>query len=201
MKEQLKNNLIYKNFGLTENQTKRLINALEEQIIEHKLKLEQYIEPFKELEKLYLSDKARIECIQQELTDDESTLQLLSTIRTGKVQERIIRTSSHLKAKIKKPHATRFAWGSWTVSILNNADRFMLIDEVFSTLVNKHVEVTNRINETSAGYVKANYKETIKGSLQKGKLVVFKEKIGLKAWMQDDNLPLPSYIKEFMYQQ
>lgn len=188
---------------LTKDQNQRLIKAFEDQTIEHKLAIEDKRPPFEALELEYLKKKEELELVYKNLKDDEASLQFLTAILFGKRPEQIlhvVRPTSHLDTKQKPP---RVSWTIIAKEVLLEANRFMSLDDLFSTLQARNLQVQHLLKMKPLSYVRSNLYLTLYGAAVDNKTKTFafyNKKFGMAIWMSEDGVaPLPPYMKEFMF--
>lgn len=188
------------------------ITIAEKAITDYREKLHSLIEPFKELEELYLAEKTKIESIEKEINIYELTLETISRAKSGNNEPdyRIKRATSHKEVKNKREGLIK--WNKEFGIILKAENRFMRFEELVAAFFKRFPNlktadgIDRKLNQQH-GNMKEGEKD-VKRRREAGKknmrsdsaeLLRYKDEWGLIEWFDANYLPLPQYMKQFMY--
>lgn len=135
-------------------------------------------------------EKEKYERMKVQHSELTGLLQNLVKMRsTGSTEIRVIRQTSHLDKPAKL--RTRIMWQKYAAEILKEADRFMTLADLFSTI-------------QARDYVKNPDEKLFRMAIEKVKtrpdsdIKFYKDKLGLASWFNGET-PFPHFIKDFMY--
>lgn len=193
---------------LNESQTAKLISNIEAEITELMNQLNEKLTPLKEAEELYTMLKEETDKLQKELDDNKLLLEALSRFKNNDKSNkelRILRTTSFNDQKPKQQR--KFRWLDMIEDLLRREDRFLSKDEIFDTLLKENSSILESVGGSRSkltvmrNTVLNNLDRACKITRQKnkGRVIEYKEKIGLFEWVLDDFTPDPQHIKQFMF--
>lgn len=193
---------------LNESQTAKLISNIEAEITELMNQLNEKLTPLKEAEELYTMLKEETDKLQKELDDNKLLLEALSRFKNNDKSNkelRILRTTSFNDQKPKQQR--KFRWLDMIEDLLRREDRFLSKDEIFDTLLKENSSILESVGGNRSkltvmrNTVLNNLDRACKITRQKnkGRVIEYKEKIGLFEWVLDDFTPDPQHIKQFMF--
>ena len=189
------------------------ITVAEKAIDEYRKELHELIEPFKKLEEPYLAAKAKIDMLETEIKKYELTLETISRARTGNNSPdfRVKRATSHTESKRSRGNVIK--WNREFALILKTENRFMKYEELVAAFFKrfpnlKTAEAIDRKLYQQLGNMKEGEADA-KRRREAGKknnrkdsadFLRYKDEWGLIEWFGNDYVPLPQYMKQFMYQ-
>ena len=194
--------------SLSENQTGKLISKLEADITEQLKDLNNKLGPMKEAEEMFEMLKEEVDKLQSELDENKSLLEALTRFKNNDKSNkelRVIRTTSVNDDKPRQER--RFRWLDMIEELLRKKDHFLSKEEIYNTLLKSNPEI---LESTGGNRTKQSVlKNTVLNNLDrackltrqknKGRVIEYKEKIGLFEWVLDDFTPDPQHIKQFMF--
>ena len=202
--------------NLNKSQNERLISLLEigttearNQIQNFEVREIEFKGTFKEFENKYLKDREVLEGLKKTIADDEGSIKLLKGMLTNTSPENvrhILRPTSHLDEvhkKEKRKFRQRILWGLLTKETLLKANRFLTQDQIIDTLISTNSEVAKLYERKGRGYLKSNWQVSVlaiinKGGKSQNGIIIYKEKIGLQEWTQND-IPKAEFMTAFVF--
>lgn len=195
--------------SLSLNTSKALVSTIETLIREQSSKLQDALNNsgFNELQQKYFDEKQKIEDLESELNSNKSLLETLARTNGGnKDVNNLMRTKSHNDSKGKN----KFRWPKEFEIVLKTEQRFMSYESLFEAMKKKYPAEVAALAKNTFWATRNMILKSIKAAKERigageklyanaTPLIEYKELIGLREWTDDNFVPLPQYIKQFMY--
>ncbi|HEY4062356.1 MAG TPA: hypothetical protein VGM30_10670 [Puia sp.] len=200
----------YDVLNLTEKQVDKFIEIAEADVAAGLVLLQEKQVPYKEAEQLFIEAKADYDTASTKLSENKLLLEELVRYRNNKRGDkdlRVLRATSNLDQP-RPQQVKEFKWLPLAVGVLSELNRFVSPDDLYIIILQKNPEIQKSIDKKKArkefrSRVTATLKKAceINPKRKRGKqqIVVYKEKIGLFEWVDEEMIPKPSFMKDFMF--
>lgn len=181
-------------------QVDKLIVNTEKELTAALVRLNEQTPAFREIEELYKLELFKFESVGNEVNDLKAILETLGRYRhklRSSKEMRVLRTTSHT-AKPEKEIA-RIAWKNIFLTTLAKCNRFLTAHELFDIAAENYEVIKDGMKRNSNFRgSNINYAKRLAEN-NHSDFCVYKNHIGLTAWIDGSCTPLPLYMKPFLY--
>lgn len=168
---------------------------------------------FEAAQKEYLEIKSQVDNIDDEIKKQNVLIDTFVHYNKSKDPDKRLQLNGHKPEINGTKAAKRIAWINEAVTVLEDENKFMSAEEIFSKVLSKsHVQECLKLMKSSKNpasirgttidsYIEHSIK-TAKGTYGgtfKPRLTTYKDLIGLVQWTDGDNVPLAQFMVTFMH--
>lgn len=200
-------------FSVTAEQAAVFIPILQDEIVQIGQKQTEALGFTKEAEREWLKFKKESDLLTDMLKSKKTLLEnILRQTGRDKNANNLMRSGTHATTGISRQIGSGgIQWSKEFTIILKTENRFMTWDELWNAYFKRYPNLNKEAFKGKFNSQKANMIATAKNTMQQMQektpfskrltpFVLYKEKhFGLPEWVNDEIVPYPQYIKQFMF--